>query len=154
MRIFNSQFFLFITLALSFSQVALGSSGRAAKQFILKETIIKAIRSKCPQDSEPIKRGLQWGMKELKREAMPTLRFDQAQVASDPNLVEAYAEYYCQTKVIPKKGELPNPAVISSYLNTPTIEEVRRRMTLNFYVTLTCLLLGARSNSEFVRGRF
>lgn len=117
-----SKFLLSVLTALCCIQLAHGSSGHLAQELLLKEEIITEVQKKCPESAKPIKIGIHWGWKDMLREARPLLNSDQAQLAPDPNLVEAYAEYFCQTKRVPHQGHLPARNDVLSYLNVPIID--------------------------------
>lgn len=113
--------FLLSSILIFYIQLACGSSISVARQVLLKHAIIQEIGVRCSEKSAPIKRAIQWGLKELQHNAAPDL--NRAELVPDPNLVSAYAEYFCDTKKIPERGRLPNESLVSSYAHVPTIGE-------------------------------
>lgn len=131
MKLSLSQSILLLTSFSTFFLGTRGSERHVADDAFLRSAVYKSIRSKCPSKGLQDKlSSLRWGLKERMKQAGAYIHnngLSEDQFKPDPNLVEAYAEYFCKTMKFPSHGKLP-PINVLEYqqLNYPA-QEVRRK---------------------------
>ena len=108
-----------------FYQGTLGSSLGVGRDAYLRGAIFKSAYSRCHTDKNKWGFiGLGWSLKETRKladEYIQQGKVTEDMLKPDPNLVEAYTEYFCRTNKFPLKGKLPNPSV----LNLQVVEKVK-----------------------------
>ena len=108
-----------------FYQGTLGSPLGIGRDSYLRDAIFKSAHSRCYTDkTKGGFIGLGWYLKESvghTKEYIQQGIVTEDMLKPDPNLVEAYTEYFCRTYKFPLRGKLPNPSV----LNLQVVEKVK-----------------------------
>ena len=110
-------------------QEALGSGHAIAKDAFLRSAVYESTRRKCYSHQTKDKFvGLGWSLKESMATAQSYIfknKLSEDQFKPDLRLVEAYAEYFCETLRFPTHGEMPSLEVLGDRLLESPAQRVR-----------------------------
>ncbi|CAL6339200.1 unnamed protein product [Bathycoccus prasinos] len=96
-----------------------------SKELIMYETTRRKCYSKATKDKFV---GLGWSLKESMKTANSYIlshKLSEDQFRPDPKIVEAYAEYFCETLRFPHAGKLPGLEVLDNTLLESPVQQVR-----------------------------
>ena len=119
------QTLLLIVSTSTLFQEALGSEHAISKDAFLRTAVYETTRRKCYSKATKDKFvGLGWSLKESMATAkyyMHSHKLSEDQFIPDPKIVEAYANYFCETLKFPGKGRMPSLEVLDyhQFLESP-----------------------------------
>ena len=123
------QTLLLIVSTSTLFQEALGSEHAISKDAFLRTAVYETTRRKCYSKATKDKFvGLGWSLKESMKTANSYIlshKLSEDQFRPDPKIVEAYAEYFCETLRFPHAGKLPGLEVLDNTLLESPVQQVR-----------------------------